>query len=35
VIDAVFTEGRLPAIYSALRLDIAARENDEPRVLIA
>src|SRR6266498_2589553 len=34
VIDAVFPE-RLPAIYSALRIDIAARENDEPRSLIA
>src|SRR6266496_6741366 len=34
VIDAVFTE-RLPGIYTALRIDIAAREKDEPRVLIA
>src|SRR5215216_423102 len=34
VLDAVFPE-RLPKIYSALRIDIAARENDEPRTLIA
>src|SRR6266542_909466 len=34
VIDAVFTE-RLPGIYAALRIDIAASEKDEPRVLIA
>jgi F-type H+-transporting ATPase subunit beta len=34
VLDAVFTD-RLPQIYTALRIEIAARENDEPRVLIA
>ena len=34
VIDAIFTD-RLPSIYSALRIDIPARENDEPRTLIA
>jgi F-type H+-transporting ATPase subunit beta len=34
VIDVVFAE-RLPEIYTALRIDIAAREQDEPRVLIA
>ena len=34
VLDAVFPE-RLPQIYTALRIDIAARENDEPRTLIA
>src|SRR4029453_17026349 len=34
VIDAVFPE-RLPGIYTALRLDIAAREGEEARVLIA
>jgi len=34
VIDALFAE-RLPHIYSALRIDIAPRENDEARVLIA
>src|SRR5215208_295161 len=34
VLDAVFPE-RLPHIYSALRIDIAARESEEPRTLIA
>src|SRR4029453_18036736 len=34
VIDAVFPE-RLPGIYTALRLDIAAREGEEARVLVA
>src|SRR3954469_5775177 len=34
VIDAVFP-GQLPHIYTALRLDIAAREGEESRVLIA
>src|SRR5512133_3512514 len=34
VIDAVFPE-RLPGIYTALRLDIAAREREEARVLVA
>src|SRR5580765_5238044 len=34
VIDAVFP-GRLPQIYTALRLEIAAREGEESRVLIA
>jgi F-type H+/Na+-transporting ATPase subunit beta len=34
VIDAVFPE-RLPEIYTALRLEIAAREGEEARVLIA
>ena len=34
VIDAVFGD-RLPSIYTALRIEIAAREQDEARVLIA
>src|SRR5512132_783067 len=34
VIDAVFPE-RLPEIYTALRLEIAAREGEEARVLLA
>ena len=34
VIDAVFT-GRLPQIYSALRIDIPGQDGEEPRVLIA
>src|SRR5580765_3084299 len=34
VLDVVFPE-RLPEIYTALRLDIAAREGEEPRVLVA
>src|SRR5436190_2615477 len=34
VIDAIFTE-RLPQIYTALQIDIAAREGDEARVLVA
>ena len=34
VLDAVFPE-RLPHIYSALRIDIAARESEEARTLIA
>jgi F-type H+/Na+-transporting ATPase subunit beta len=34
VIDAVFPDA-LPEIYTALRIDVAAREGDEARVLIA
>ena len=34
VIDAVFTD-RLPEIYTALQIEIPAREEDEARVLIA
>jgi F-type H+-transporting ATPase subunit beta len=34
VIDAVFAE-RLPEIYTALRIDMPARDGDEARVLIA
>jgi F-type H+/Na+-transporting ATPase subunit beta len=34
VIDAIFTE-RLPQIYTALQIEIPAREADEARVLVA
>src|SRR5437763_8608540 len=34
VIDAIFTE-RLPEIYTALQIEIPAREGDEARVLVA
>ena len=34
VIDAVFTGG-LPEIYSALRIDVPARDGQEARTLIA
>src|SRR5215831_2509967 len=34
VIDAMFTD-RLPSIYTALRIDIPAREGDDARVLVA
>jgi len=34
VIDAIFTE-RLPEIYTALQIEIPARERDEARVLVA
>ena len=34
VIDAIFTE-RLPSIYTALRIDLPARDTEEARVLIA
>src|SRR5215831_19983019 len=34
VIDAMFTE-RLPSIYTALRIDIPAREGEDARVLVA
>jgi F-type H+-transporting ATPase subunit beta len=34
VIDAIFTD-RLPEIYTALRIDIPAREGEEARALIA
>src|SRR5262249_2810813 len=33
VIDAMFTE-RLPSIYTALRIDIPAREGEDARVLV-
>jgi F-type H+-transporting ATPase subunit beta len=35
VLDAVFAGGGLPAIYSALRIDIPARDGAEARSLIA
>src|SRR5437762_6624689 len=34
VIDAIFT-GRLPEIYTALQIEIPAREREEARVLVA
>jgi F-type H+/Na+-transporting ATPase subunit beta len=35
VIDAVFTSGGLPEIYSALRIDIPARDGQDARAIIA
>src|SRR5438034_1069650 len=34
VVDAIFTE-RLPEIYTALQIEIPAREGDEARILVA